>query len=298
MLFKNLFIYRLPANSTINPALLEEKLAQKPLQQCGSQDMNSRGWVAPHGDGPLVQSVNHQLMIALGAEQKLLPASIINRFTKDRVAEVEEQQGFPVGRKQKREIKENVTQELLPRAFVSRRMTRAWIDPANGWLVVDAGAQGKAEEVLELLAKTLDDLPVKLLQTQMSASAAMTGWLAGNESPAGFTIDRDLELSSGDAGKVRYVGHHLEGEEIRAHIADGKAVTRLGMTWNDRISFVLSEQLQVKRVVFLDVLKEEAEKQSENADEMFQIEFTLMSGELAKLLADLVDALGGEQPAA
>jgi recombination associated protein RdgC len=302
MWFKNLFIYRLPPNAKIDSQSLEAKLAQKPLQQCGSQDMQSRGWVPPHGnEGPLVQAVNQQLLIALGAEQKLLPASIINRFTKDRIAETEEQQGYPVGRKQKREIKENVTQELLPRAFSSRRMTRAWIDPKNGWLVVDTSSQGKAEEVLDLLVKTTDatkDFPVKLLRTQMSSSGAMTGWLAGGESPAGFTIDRDLELTSGDEGKVRYVKHNLEGDEIRAHIADGKAVTRLGMTWNDRVSFVLGEQMQVKRLTFLDVLKEEAEKQADSgvsADEMFAIDFALMTGELAQLLDDLVVAHGGEE---
>ncbi len=155
-----------------------------------------------------------------------------------------------------------------------------------------------ADEVLELLGKTLDDLPLKLLHTQRSPVAAMTDWLAGGESPAGFTIDRELELRSSDAGKatVRYVRHDLEGDEIRAHIAAGKTATRLGMTWNDRISFVLTEQLHIKRLDFLDIIKEQAETQAESADEMFDLDFALMTGELAKMLADLVDALGGENP--
>ena len=124
----------------------------------------------------------------------------------------------------------------------------------------------------------------------------MTGWLAGGEAPPGFTIDRELELRSIDEGKatVRYVRHDLEGDEIRAHIAAGKSATRLGMTWNDKISFVLTEQLQIKRLAFLDILKEEAESQAETSEELFDLDFTLMTGELARLLADLVEALGGE----
>jgi recombination associated protein RdgC len=76
-----------------------------------------------------------------------------------------------------------------------------------------------------------------------------------------------------------------------------KIVTRLAMTWNDRISFVLNDQLQIKRLAFLDILKEQAEGQGENDDERFDIDFTLMTGEVAQLLADLVTALGGEAAA-
>jgi recombination associated protein RdgC len=136
----------------------------------------------------------------------------------------------------------------------------------------------------------------------MSPGAAMTTWLSEGDAPAGFTLDRDLELRApGDErATVRYVRHALEGEEIREHIAEGKSATRLGMTWNDRISFVLTEDLQIKRLAFLDILKEEAEGQAEGREgrdeERFDIDFALMSGELAKLLAALVEALGGEMP--
>jgi recombination associated protein RdgC len=125
----------------------------------------------------------------------------------------------------------------------------------------------------------------------------MTDWVAAGEAPAGFTIDQDLELRAVEEGKatVRYVRHNLEGKEIQDHIAAGKVATRLGMTWNDRVSFVLDEEFQIKRLAFLDILKEQSEAQAEAADEQFDIDFALMSGELARLLADLVDALGGEK---
>ena len=298
MWFKNIFVYRLATDWAMSATTLEEKLSLHPLQACAGLDKQSRGWVPCHGDDRLVHASNRQMLITLGVEQKLLPASIVNQFAKDRVADLEAQQGYRVGRKEKKEIKERVTEELLPRAFAHRRMTYVWIDPVNGWLVVDAASPAKADEVLELLGKTLDDLPLKLLHTQRSPVAAMTDWLAGGESPAGFTIDRELELRSSDAGKatVRYVRHDLEGDEIRAHIAAGKTATRLGMTWNDRISFVLTEQLHIKRLDFLDIIKEQAETQAESADEMFDLDFALMTGELAKMLAVLVDALGGENP--
>lgn len=298
MWFKNLVVYRLPTDWAIDAAGLEEQLARHTLQPCGNLDKESRGWVSPRGDERLVHVLNRQMLIGLGIEQRLLPAAIVNQFAQDRAEQLEEQQGHRLGRKQMRELKEQVTDELLPRAFVRRRVSYAWIDPVHGWLVVDAAAQGKVEELLELLIKSLDELPARQLHTERSPSAAMTDWLAGGEAPAGFTVDRDLELRSADEGKatVRYVRHDLEGEEIRGHIAAGKTATRLAMTWSDKISFVLTEQLQIKRLAFLDILKEEAER-GETADEQFDLDFALMSGELARLLADLVEALGGEKPA-
>jgi len=299
MWFKNLVVYRLPAGLKLDIPALEQKLATLTMQPCGNMDLETRGWVSPRGDDRLLHVLNRQVLIALGVEQKLLPSSVVNQFAADKAAQIEEQQGYKVGRKQLRELKEQVTDELLPRAFVRRRVTWAWIDPVHGWLVVDAAAPAKAEVLLEALSKSVDDLPVKTLHTERSPSAAMTDWLLSGEAPAGFSIDRDLELRAADEGKatVRYVRHALEGEEIREHIAAGKQATRLAMTWNDRISFVLGEQMEIKRLAFLDVLKEQAE-QGESADEQFDLDFALMSGEVAKLLADLVAALGGEKAAA
>jgi recombination associated protein RdgC len=69
------------------------------------------------------------------------------------------------------------------------------------------------------------------------------------------------------------------------------------MTWGDKISFILDDRLQLKRLDFLDVLKESAEGQADNEEERFDLDFALMTGELAHLLDDLLAALGGERHA-
>ena len=295
MWFKNAFIYRLVSQNSITPDVLNEKLVLRPLLPCSGLDKQSRGWVPCHSE-KLVHSVNKQILFALGVEQKLLPTTIINRFAKERAAEIEAQQGYKVGRKEMKELKESITEELLPRAFSLQRTTYAWFDTVNGYLVIDAASSARVEELLELMNKSLDNLPFKQLHTAISPVAAMTDWLAGNNAPAGFTIDRELELRATGESKatIRYANHELEGEEILKHIAAGKRVTRLGLTWNDRVSFVLTEQMQIKRIEFLDIIKNESTEMAENADELFELDFTLMTGELAKMLADLTNALGGE----
>lgn len=293
MWFKNLVVYRLPENWAMTAETLQEKLAQKPLQPCGGLDKQSRGWVSVRGDERLVLSLNNQWLVALGMEQRLLPSSVVNQIAKERALELEAQQGYKVGRKALKELRERVAEELLPQAFRVRSTVYAWIDPVQGWLVIDAAAAAKAEAVLEILNKSIDDFPVRALQTEISPVTAMTDWVSASEAPAGFTIDRELELRSTGEGKssVRYANHALEGDEILAHIAKGKRATRLGLTWNDRISFVLNEQLQLKKLSFLDIVREEASS-ADNEAELFELEFVLMSGELAKLLADLQLGLG------
>lgn len=296
MWFKNLLIYRI-RDWKSSAAQLNEALTRQAFQGCGSLDMISRGWLPPKGQSDaLVHSFESHLLIALGVEKKLLPTTVINQYAKERAADIEEQQGYAPGRKQLREIKEQVTDELLPRAFGCRRTTFAWIDPVGGWFIVDAANAGKGDELLEALNKSVDGLTFALVKTKMSPLTAMTGWLAADDAPTGFTVDRDCELlAPGDEkATVRYVRHSLEAEDVRSHIAAGKQVTKLAMTWNDRISFVLHENFQVKRLAFLDILKEQSEQQAENADEEFNADFAIMVGELSRFLPDLLDALGGE----
>ncbi|MCE1239987.1 MAG: recombination-associated protein RdgC [Azonexaceae bacterium] len=300
MWFKNLQIYRLPAPWAIDLAKLDEQLARGEFTRCPSNQPMSRGWVSPRKDGALIYANNRQWLIALAVEQRLLPSSVVNETAQERAEKIADEQGYPPGRKQMKEIKERVTEELMPRAFTKKRATFVWIDTSNGWFVVDAGSQGKAEEVIEHLRHCLDEFPLKPLHTQLSPQSAMADWLAGGDAPAGFTVDRDCELKSvaEEKAAVRYVRHPLGdevGAEIKAHLAAGKLPTRLALTWDERISFVLTEKLEIKRLTFLDILKEEAEKSAERADEQFDADFALMTGELVRFLPQLIAALGGEQ---
>ncbi|QDZ29879.1 recombination-associated protein RdgC [Noviherbaspirillum sp. UKPF54] len=297
MWFKNLQIYRLTAPWTLSAEQLEASLAPQAYVPGSSLEMQTQGWTSPRDNGMLVHTVNRQLLLQLCTEKKLLPSTVVNQVTKARAAELEEQQGFKPGKKQMKELKEQVTDELLPRAFSIQRSTRVWIDPVNGWLVIDAASSARADEVFKLLLKSLESLPFAALRTERSPLSAMTDWLAADEAPGGFTVDQDTELRATGEGKatVRYVRHTLEADDVRRHIAAGKQCTRLALTWSDRVSFVLTESLAVKRVAPLDVLKENADSSMQNEDERFDTDFALMTGELAKLMADLVQALGGEE---
>lgn len=294
-MFKNLMIYRLPKAWAMSVEALSLLLAGQAFQPCTSAELQRMGWVPPREGGALVHTANRQLLLRLRVEKKLLPASVIKEAAKARADELEELQGFRPGRKAMRELKEIVADELLPRAFGVLSNTWVWIDPVNGWLVVDTPSVSRADDAIKLLLKAVVRLPLESLRVKQTPVASMTGWLDADEAPRGFTIDQDAEMASAGASnaKVRYVKHTLEAADIRRHIAAGKQCTRVGLTWRNKISFVLTETLAIKSVRQLDVLRE-GEAGMQDSDERFDNDFMLMSGETAQLLADLVGALGGE----
>ncbi|HEU4851807.1 MAG TPA: recombination-associated protein RdgC [Telluria sp.] len=295
MWFKNLQIYRLPAPWATTPEQLEEALKPFSFTPANSNELLRQGFDSPRGNGNLVHTVNKQMLLMLGTEKKLLPSSVINQVAKAKAAELEEQQGFPPGKKAMKELKERVADELLPRAFSIRSNTFCWIDPVNGWLVVDAASPSKADDVIKHLLKAVDKMPLQSLRVQRSPVAVMTAWLEMDEAPHGFTVDQDTELrATGESrAAVRYVKHTLEPDDIRRHIASGKQCTRLAMTWTDKISFVLTESLAVKGIKPLDVLKE-SDAVTRDDNERFDNDMLLMTGELSAMLGDIVTSLGGE----
>ena len=302
MWFKNLLIYRLPPWD-LSASQLEERLHTRELQPCAPFDMQSRGWVAPCGTGRLLHTLARQHLLALGVDQKLLPGSIIRQETLRRAAAQAVEQGFPVGRRQLRDLRLRVTEELRARALTRRRTTRAWLDPVGGWCVVDAAGPARAEELIETLRDTLGSFAVQPVATQRSPRQSMAAWLTQGSAPGRLGLDQDLELAAVDGSRssIRYTRHPLDPREVRAHLAQGKHPVRLGLTWGDRISFVLTERLQIKRVQFLGLGADEeagaGERGADAGQEQFDADFSLMTGELARLLAEVVAALGGESPA-
>ena len=296
MWFKNLTVYRLPADWNWSAASLEEALARRPLQPCSSFEMRSMGWVPPATTDRLLHTLGEHHLLALGVNQKLLPASIVRQEAEQRARIQAATQGFPMGRRQMRALKMQVLEELRARALSRRRLTRAWIDPRGGWLVVDSASDRRAEELVETLRDTLGSLAVQKVDTQRSPSVCMATWLMQSGAVGAFSIEQDLELQSGEPAKsiVRYRRHPLDGKEVRAYVAGGKRPTQLGLTWNGRISFVLTEKLQIKRIEFLEVAQERGDEEEIDPAEQFDLDFAVMAGELAKLIVELIRELDGK----
>ena len=289
-MFKNLQLYRLPNGISTATDALEQHLSANRFQPCAASAVRSAGWGEAR-DGKLVFSRDKQLLLCYQSEEKILPSAYIARVAALRVEEIQEQQDRKVGRKELREIKEAVTLELLPRAFTRMVRTHVWIDNANGWLCID-GSQARAEDVIVLLNKSLPMLPqLSLPQTAVSAYSAMRSWLITGEAPDGFDIDNECELveARDGVGKVKYSRVNIDTDEVRQRIGAGSTPTKLALTYNDRISFILTEKLELRRIHLLDIILQ----QIDDEEDPFEANFFIATREIALLIQAVMNACGG-----
>ncbi len=292
-------MYRIAAGWPTAVATLEDALEKAHFLEGGASQEKSVGWIEPRGheNGALVEVVGGQWLVKLMIEVKVIPASVVKRKVQDQLDHIEATTGRKPGKKERRDISEDARLALLPVAFTKQGSVQVWVDPAAGVLVTDAGSQAKADEVMTWLIKAVDGLVVQLINTQTSPSAAMALWLSTKEGPPDFTVDRECELKAADESRavVRYTRHALDTDEVSQHIAMGKMPTRLALTWSDRVSFVLTDTLQLKKVAFLETVFEGASSApGDTQEDNFDADVAIATGELKKLIPDLLEALGGE----
>lgn len=296
-MFKNALVYRIDHWDAPAIADIESRLDAARFVECGATQPESIGFVEPRNEkhGALAEQVAGQLILRVCTETKAVPAGVVKAELERRLDIVEADTGRRPKGKRVKEMKEEIVRELLPRAFPKRGTTTVWLAPASQLMVIGVASPKKADRVVSQLVELLGGgFRVQQMQTQLSAATAMAGWLSEQESPAGFTIDRECELKQPDSEKstVRYARHTLEIDEIGEHIRQGKLPTQLALTWADRVSFVLNEQGALKKIKLLDVVLEGQEKKAEG-DNGFDADVAIMTGELGHLIAQLVEALGG-----
>ncbi len=299
MWFKNLAIYRFTEPFTLSAAELEQKLLEMPFKPCGNQELFRFGWTAPLGrtSQQLVHSANNFLMVCGKKQEKVLPSSVINELVAERIQEVEDKQARKLAKKERSDIKDEIIFDLLPKAFSFSKKTYAYIDPKAGWLIVDAASAKKAEELLGHMRKCLGTLPVVPPVTKEKPAVIMTQWLLNKQMPSDITIEDECELYSPEqeGAIVRCKHHDLSLPEIKNHLDHGKQVTKLSISWADRLSFLIDENLNIKRLKFLDLIQEQV-SDIETADEVeqFDVDFSIMSLELAGFLPRLLELFGGD----
>jgi recombination associated protein RdgC len=237
-------------------------------------------------------------MLCLKKDEKVVPAAVINEMLLEKISELEEKEARKLSKKERSALKDELIFELLPRAFSFSKKTYAYIDPKGEWLVVDAASTKKAEDLLSYLRKCLGSLPVVPINTNDRPVAILTQWLVESGSvPKDIEIEDECELRSAEeeGSIIRCKKHNLALPEITNHLDNGKQVIKLAINWSERLSFIVDENLSIKRLKFLDLIQDQV-TDTEVDDELskFDVEFSIMSLELAKFLPRLLEVFGGE----
>ncbi len=299
MWFKNVRAYRLTKPFDLSPEALAQKLAPRSFVPCGKSQPASSGWVAPLGEESemLVHAAAGRILLKLKREEKLLPSTVVREQLEEKVAAIEAEQGRKVYRKERLNLKDEIVQDCLPRAFTRSTHIHAYIDVKANWIFVDAASATRAEELLNLLRECVGSFPALLPQVNNAPSAVMTAWLLHRSLPDDFELGQECELRDPgeEGGVVRCRGVDLLSEEVETHLHAGKQVARLALNWDERVSLLLAEDLCLRRLKFADELMKENEEIPE-ADQSARVDadFALMADAITGLQERVLALFGGE----
>lgn len=300
MWFRNLLIYRLTQDLQIDAATLEQALASKPARPCESQEMTTYGFGAPFGKGPdahLVHASHGFLLIATRKQERILPGSVVRDELAEKVEQIETDQMRKVFKKERDQLKDEIVQALLPRAFIRKSSTFAALDLERGLVLVDTNSAKKAEDLLSTLREALGSLPVRPVGVKVAPSATLTDWMKSQAAGGDFHVLDSAVLADTheDGGKVVATRQDLTSEEMQLHLTAGKLVTQASLAWSDKLSFVIDDKLSIRRLRFEDMLQEKAlQDGGEEAAGQFDASFVLMMLTFREFLPALFESLGGE----
>ena len=297
-MFKNATIYRVKFPAGLSMAAIDSRMAEQPFVPCGPTQAQSSGWVPPRGEkhGAMVESVGGQWIARLMTEAKTVPGEALRLRLDARCEEIAASTGRKPGKKERKELTEEIRFNMLPHAFPKQLAVTVWIDAANDMMVLDTASQSVADAVVTELVRLIDGLQVSHLNTELSPATVMMTWLLDGDKldtvdRQNFYIGRACELKASDDSKavVRYKNHSLYIEEIRQHIQQGKTPVKLELEYDGRVKFTLTDGGVLAGIQFLDVVFEER-----FGSDGFDADAAIATGELGALIDDLIEALGGE----
>ncbi len=301
MFFRNLTLFRFSTKVAKQLGELEESFAAAKLKPCGALEMASHGFISPFGRGEevMVHQIGKASLFTLGREEKLLPASVVNEAVMAKVEKLQAKRDKPIGGRERKKIKEEIIHDLLPKAFSRPSRVYGYFDHQDGWLVMDTASRKVAELVSSAIREALDSFPASGAQPEETPMRVLTDWLAGGAMPEGFALGDEVELKDpADKGAVvKARRQELDSDEIREHLRAGKQVSQLAIVFQDRISFVLDEELTLRKLKFLDAAVEELENtERDSMQAELDARFALMSLSLRPLLEQIANTFAWERP--
>lgn len=292
MWFKQCKAYRLPEtpDAAVLAALDEYRFVPP-----GGLDWFADGFTVPQPFGDeLVFAADKTLGISLKREERVLPGAVIKTALDEKIAKIEAEEARQVGRKEKQELKEQIIDELLPRSFTRASRTDAVL--ADGYLLINQTGN-KAETLLGHLREALGGLPAHPTFARRSASDLMTQWLLRGEADGQFELGDYVALvGAGDMGaEIRIKREDVTAEEVVQHVKRGKRVVELGLVWRESVELVLTQDLTLKRISYLDHLQEDAQSHGDSGSDLAAASQIIMAHALTGILDELAELLGGWQ---
>lgn len=293
-MFRNIRYYRLDGKWPESEKALSKELETAGFQRCGPLTERSSGWVPIDSDSSdsLARRVNGADLIRLRSQSRVLPHSVIKEELEARIEEFRERTQEAPTPRDKRRLKAEARDELLPRAMLKSDRIWGYFDLKEKVLGIDAAQDSAAERFLRRLHASIDRVNLRPLLYRKPIHELLNGVFLGG-APARFSVGNECRMQDAtDSGSiVRWSNFDLGDRSIRDHVANGMKLTHLAIVYDNIMSFVLSETGVITKLSLLG-----ADDDGEDHDDplaRLDAEFVLVTGTLRRMLGDLKKILGG-----
>lgn len=257
MFQKNIRIYRITENLQLDFELLERAMAEHKCVPPTGQEAVRIGFTEPVKSVKRLSYAGQDglLMIAAKRSEKVLPAAVVEEELQPKIDALEAEKCRPLGRKEKQELKEELVQSLLPRAFTRSTVTNAVIDVRQNLIFVFTTSASRAEELLALLRKSLGSLPLVPWIDSNLLSICMQQWILQQALPAQMQLGHSVEFKAPDeeGAMARFANQVLTVAEVQ-NCAEDKMVRKVELVIPERLSFTVSDDGSIKGIDWHDVV--------------------------------------------
>lgn len=286
--FKNAIIYQLKDLSWADSKNLTAFLSSAEFKPCAPSEKEKSGFIAPFSeDSQFFFESNHQLLMRFKKEIKLLPPAVLKLQLDEKIKAVEAESGKKVTKAEKTEIKEQLLLTLLPRAFSRFSYSWIWIDKSSNRLIIDTPSFNHAELILTTLRKSIGSLPIVPFSCESSIEQKMTNWILNPQTLTYFKLGEEAKLrdSLENIGIIQVKKQLLSSEEIHSFLNQGKLTQQLQLVDEERASFVLHNDLTLKKIQFVpELIESHHEFLTSEKTEKQKADFGLMALVLGKII--------------
>lgn len=288
MWFNNAYLYQFIDKANYQAETLDSALENLVFTPCSKHAASSVGWEPPLlvRGAPLVHAANGFLLMCLRTEEKVIPSGVLKQLLDEKIEEISTLEQRRVSRKEKQNLKEDIYQSLLPQAFCQSSRLYGYIDTVDGWIVINTSSAKKAELFTTMLRKALGSLKIQLPQVH-APSVVMSKALSSQQPLDEFEfLDYCvLKDTNENQGTIRCQHQDLLSNDIQACLAENRFVSELAFAWQQQVSFVINQDFSLRKIKFLDVIKEQAkESYADSYQQQFDTNFVLMSQSLRHVL--------------
>ena len=288
--FKNAIVYECSNTEVLNN--ISNELLQKIIfKPCGSIDTVKGGFISPV-DNPdeLMLNVQGQILLKYKTEQKILPDPVIKQAHIEKINKQEEALSRKLSKAEKATLKDEVLIELIPRAFSKYNYYWLWIDTQNKRIIVDCSSFKQAEDILAMLRKELGALALTPLSIDKPLEQVMTTWVKEKLKFQPFILGDQAELKDPLEGNgiINCKNQEITSDEMRVHFDSGKWITKLKISDERGVNYIVNSDLTFKRIKFdASILDENEDISSEEFDKRLEADFFLMSKTLSNSINDI-----------